>query len=161
LAIAWPHDTEHDTKYAVASLHDTAPAQPATTATLDQLLDRYLETLDVGRTTRRMYGRYLEKHVRPFVGRLNAGAVDAEVLDSLYAELRRCRIHCTDRRGTDHRTPREHGCDDRCRPHACRPLSSTTIRHIHSGRRAIVGPRRLPATPRTTFRQPTARVHHQ
>jgi integrase len=104
---------------------------PRTSATVDQMLDRYLETLDVGRTTHRMYTRYLEKHVRPFVGRLKAGAVDPEVLDSLYAELRRCRVHCTDRRGTDHRTPREHVCDERCRPHDCKPLSSTTIRHIH------------------------------
>ncbi len=104
---------------------------PRTNATLDQLLDRYLETLDVGRTTQRMYAKYLEKHVRPFIGRLKAGAVDAEALDSLYAELRRCRVHCTDRRGTDHRTPREHACDERSRAHTCQPLSSTTIRHIH------------------------------
>ena len=75
--------------------------------------------------------KYLEKHVRPFVGRLKAGAVGVEVLDSLYAELRRCRTHCTDGRGVDHRTPREHECDERCRPHRCNPLSSTTIRHIH------------------------------
>ena len=104
---------------------------PRTSATLDQLLDRYLETLDVGRTTHRMYAKYLEKHVRPFVGRLKAGAVDAEVLDSLYAELRRCRTHCTDRRGIDHRTPRGHVCDERCGPHTCRPLAAATIRHIH------------------------------
>lgn len=104
---------------------------PRTSATLDQLLDRYLETLDVGRTTHRMYAKYLEKHVRPFVGRLKAGAVDAEVLDSLYAELRRCRTHCTDRRGVDHRTPREHVCDERCGAHSCRPLAAATIRHIH------------------------------
>ncbi len=71
------------------------------------------------------------KHVRPFVGRLKAGAVGVEVLDSLYAELRRCRTHCTDGRGVDHRTPREHECDERCHPHRCNPLSSTTIRHIH------------------------------
>jgi len=57
---------------------------PRTDATLDQLLDRYLETVDVGRTTRWMYGKYLEKHIRSFVGRLKAGVVDAEVLDSLY-----------------------------------------------------------------------------
>ena len=88
---------------------------PRTSATLDQLLDRYLATLDVGRTTHRMYAKYLEKHVRPFVGRLKAGAVGVEVLDSLYAELRRCRIHCTDGRGVDHRTPRDHFCDSRCR----------------------------------------------
>jgi len=35
-----------------------------------------------------MYTKYLEKHVRPFVGHLKAGAVDTEVLDSLYRELR-------------------------------------------------------------------------
>ena len=104
---------------------------PRTNATVDQLLDRYLETLDVGRTTHRMYTGYLEKHVRPFIGRIKAAALDLETLDSLYAELRRCRDHCTDRRGVDHRTPREHACDERCRPHACKPLSGTTIRHIH------------------------------
>lgn len=104
---------------------------PTTNASLDQLLDRYLEMLDVGNGTRKMYVKYLEKHVRPFVGRLKAAAVDIEVLDSLYAELRRCRTHCTSAKGTDHRTPREHECDERCHPHACKGLSSTTIRHIH------------------------------
>ena len=104
---------------------------PRTAAKVDQLLDRYLEALDVGRTTHRMYTRYLEKHVRPFIGHMKAGAVDSEVLDSLYRELRRCRIHCTTKKGTDHRTPREHGCDDRCRPHQCLPLSPTTVRHVH------------------------------
>ena len=80
---------------------------PRTNATLDQLLDRYLETLDVGRTTHAMYTtKYLEKHVRPFVGRLKAGAVGVEVLDSLYAELRRCRtpLHRRPRRRPPHPT---------------------------------------------------------
>ncbi|ALE74390.1 hypothetical protein AD006_25335 [Pseudonocardia sp. EC080610-09] len=105
---------------------------PRTSATLDQLLDRYLETLDVGATTHRAYTRYLELHVRPFLGKTKAGAVGAEALDSLYAELRRCRDHC-DRagRGVDHRTRREHECDDRCHPHRCRSLAPATIRHIH------------------------------
>jgi integrase len=104
---------------------------PRTTTTVDQLLDRYLETLDVGPTTHRMYTRYLEKHVRPFIGRQKAGALDADALDSLYAELRRCQIHCRDRRTVDHRTPRPHECDERCRPHACKPLAASTIRQIH------------------------------
>lgn len=112
---------------------------PRTSATVDQLLDRYLVTLDVGRTTHRMYTRYLEKHVRPFVGRLKAGAVDTEVLDSLYRELRRCRTHCTDRKGVDHRTPREHECDERCRAHQCLPLSATTVRHVHFVLRGAFG----------------------
>jgi integrase len=105
---------------------------PRTSASVDQLLDRYLETLDVGRNTRRAYTGYLRKHVRPFVGHLKAGALDADALDSLYAELRRCRTHCDGRgRGIDHRTPRPHDCDDRCRSHACRPLANATIRDVH------------------------------
>lgn len=104
---------------------------PRTSATVTQLLDRYLEALDVGYSTQRMYTRYLELHVRPFIGHMKAGAVDSEVLDSLYREMRRCRTHCTTKKGTDHRTPREHECDERCRPHACSPLSPTTVRHVH------------------------------
>jgi len=105
---------------------------PRTSASVDQLLDRCLETLDVGRNTRRAYTGYLRKHVRPFVGHLKAGALDVDALDSLYAELRRCRTHCDGRgRGTDHRTPRPHDCDDRCRSHACRPLANATIRDVH------------------------------
>jgi hypothetical protein len=53
-----------------------------------------------------MYAKYLQKHVRPFVGKQRAGAVGVEVLDSLYAELRRCRVHCTGKGGLDHRTLR-------------------------------------------------------
>jgi hypothetical protein len=40
---------------------------PRTSATLDQLLDRYLEALDVGISTKQMYTKYLEKHVCPFL----------------------------------------------------------------------------------------------
>lgn len=104
---------------------------PRTATTVDQLLDKYLDTLDVGVTTHRMYTRYLEKHVRPFIGRQKAGALDADALDSLYAELRRCQTHCVGRGLIDHRTPRPHACDERCRPHRCRPLSASTIRQIH------------------------------
>ncbi|MFC5209872.1 hypothetical protein ACFPM0_25365 [Pseudonocardia sulfidoxydans] len=74
----------------------------------------------------------VRRQARPAVhGDRKVGSVDADVLDSLYAELRRCREHCTTRRGTDHRTPRPHDCDDRCRPHKCRPLGNATIRKIH------------------------------
>lgn len=83
------------------------------------------------RSTHRMYTDYRRKHVRPFIGHPRAGAVDNDVLDSLYRELRRCRTHCTDRKSTDHRTPLEHECDERCRPHQCLPLSSTMVRHVH------------------------------
>ena len=61
---------------------------PRTTATIDQLLDRYLD----------------EHHG----GKRKVGDLDADILDSLYAELRRCREHCTSRRQVDHRTPLPH-----------------------------------------------------
>jgi hypothetical protein len=132
--LAGPHaaaEAEKAVRRLAAQVDDRR--HPTTNASLDQLLDRYLETLDVGDGSRKMYAKYLEKHVRPFVGRQEAGAVDEEVLDSLYAELLRCRIRCTSKRGlVDHRTPRPHECDERCRPHSCNGLSSTTIRHIRA-----------------------------
>jgi integrase len=104
---------------------------PRTSATVDQLLDRYLDQHQGGKSTVTGYREYVDKHLRPFIGTTKVGEVDADTLDSLYAELRRCRDHCTDRRQVDHRTPRPHDCDERCRPHRCRPLGNATIRKIH------------------------------
>ncbi|WP_433784606.1 tyrosine-type recombinase/integrase [Actinomycetospora sp. CA-101289] len=104
---------------------------PRTTATVNQLLDRYLDQHTGGRRTVEGYREYVDKHVRPFIGMSKVGSIDAEILDSLYAEMRRCREHCRDRRGVDHRTSYPHECDARCRPHRCRPLGAATIRKIH------------------------------
>jgi integrase len=106
--------------------------QPRTSATVNQLLDRHLETLDVERKTRRTYVSYLDNHVRPFVGQLKVCSLDAEGIDSLTAEIRRCRRHCSGRaRGlVDHRTPRPHECDERCRPHTCKGLGTSATRQI-------------------------------
>src|SRR3954451_4854739 len=63
---------------------------PRTRATLDQLLDRYLEVVELERSTRRTYEGYLERHVRPALGKLALGKVDGEILDSFYAHPGRC-----------------------------------------------------------------------
>ncbi|WP_328303811.1 site-specific integrase [Actinomycetospora sp. NBC_00405] len=119
-------------RYVSASSPTSARgATPRTTATVNQLLDRYLDQHTGGRRTVEGYREYVDKHVRPFIGSSKAGAIDAEILDSLYAEMRRCREHCRDRRGVDHRTTHLHECDVRCRPHRCRPLGAATIRKIH------------------------------
>lgn len=104
---------------------------PRTVSTVNQLLDRHLEMLDVERSTLLNYQSQLRLHVRPFIGAEKVGAIDATILDSLYAELRRCRTHCTNPRRMDHRTDRPHECDGRCGPHRCRPLSASSIRQIH------------------------------
>ena len=104
---------------------------PRTNATVNQLLDRYLDMHTGGASTVSGYRGYIDKHVRPFIGSIKVGALDAEILDSLYAELRRCRDHCTGRRKVQHRTAGRHECDERCRPHQCNPLGNATIRKVH------------------------------
>ncbi len=104
---------------------------PRTTATIDQLLDRYLDQHQGGKRTVTGYREYVDKHVRPFIGKRKIGDIDADILDSLYAEMRRCRDHCTSGHQVDHRTSWPHDCDARCSPHTCKPLGNATIRKIH------------------------------
>lgn len=81
--------------------------------------------------TLRLYRGYVRNHISPFLGKIKVGALDADTLDAFYAELRRCRHHCSKRPFIQHRTSGEHDCDERCAPHRCRPLGPTTIRHMH------------------------------
>jgi hypothetical protein len=118
---------------------------PRTKATVNQRLDRYLAVVELEESTRRTYVGYPDVHVRPMLGALPLIKLNGEVLDTFYAELRRCRVHC-DRRGkdVDRRTKAEHECDARCRPHVCRPLAASTVRQTHwilSGamERAVLG----------------------
>jgi integrase len=104
---------------------------PRTMATVDQLLDRYLDQHQGGKRTVTGYREYVDKHVRPFIGKRKVSDLDADILDSLYAEMRRCRDHCAHRKQIDHRTPLAHECDHRCGPHRCKPLGNATIRKIH------------------------------
>lgn len=103
---------------------------PKTSATIAQLLERHLREARLARKTVRTYRDLVDKHVLPFLGKEKVGSIDADVLDSLYAELDRCRGHCLGAKQVDHRTSREHECDKRCRPHECRPLAASSIRQI-------------------------------
>jgi integrase len=105
---------------------------PRTKATVNQLLDRYLEVVDLDESTRSTYVGYLDRHVRPVLGNLLLSKVDGEMLDTLYGQLRRCRARCSGRnRAIDHRTTVKHECDERCHPHVCRPMASGSVRQIH------------------------------
>ncbi|MFV2102573.1 hypothetical protein [Micromonospora sp. LOL_024] len=102
---------------------------PCTRATVDQLLDRWLEVLDVEMSTRQGYVRKLNKHVRPLLGKLPVGRLDAETLESFYAVLRKCRDHSGGaRKAIEHRKAGLHDCTDKCRPHECKPLAPASIR---------------------------------
>jgi hypothetical protein len=104
---------------------------PRTRATLDQLLDRWLEVVELEATTRMGYQNKLRKHVRPVLGKLPVGRIEAETLESFYAGLRRCRDWCGGRRYVEHRTSADHTCNAKCRPHTCKPLAASTVRQIH------------------------------
>ncbi|MGZ3140943.1 tyrosine-type recombinase/integrase [Lentzea chajnantorensis] len=105
---------------------------PKTKATVNQLMDRYLELLDVDDTTRISYEGYIRNHVRPLLGKHKlTKLLDGETLDSFYATLRRCRKHCDGNPYFEHKTDGEHTCDRRCKPHKCNPLATSSIRQIH------------------------------
>lgn len=104
---------------------------PRTSATINQLLERYLEQFAGSPNTLELYRSHVRNHISPCLGHLRVGQLDAEMLDAFYSELRRCRVRCTGRRSIDHRAQGPHECTATCRPHVCRPLASTTIRHIH------------------------------
>jgi integrase/DNA-binding transcriptional regulator YhcF (GntR family) len=104
---------------------------PRTKATVDQLMDRYLELVDVDVNTRKGYERWTRNHIRPLLGKSPVGKLNGETLDSFYSTLRTCRVHCGGRKFIEHRTGGKHECDERCGPHKCRPLSTSSIRQVH------------------------------
>jgi len=55
---------------------------PRTTATVNQLIHRWLEVVDVEASTRRGYERKIRKHIRPLLGGLQVGRLDVEALES-------------------------------------------------------------------------------
>ncbi|HEX4361410.1 MAG TPA: tyrosine-type recombinase/integrase [Pseudonocardia sp.] len=79
---------------------------PRTSSTVTQLLRRYLDQWAGERTTLKNYRRYVGNHVELLIGHVKVGTLDADMLDSFYAELRRCRVHCSGKaRGqVDHRS---------------------------------------------------------
>ncbi|HXV93499.1 MAG TPA: site-specific integrase, partial [Pseudonocardia sp.] len=151
-------ETEREAEKALTRLLNQVDERrsPRTEATVNQLLDRWLDVLDVERTTRIGYVGKIEKHIRPTLGRLPVGRVKVETIEALYAQLRRCRDHCRGERFVQHRTDGEHVCDEHsarrrcarvesgdpsaecrwcaraCGPHRCTPLAAGSIRVVHA-----------------------------
>jgi integrase len=90
---------------------------PRTKATVKQLLDRWLEVVELETTTRNSVVGRLNRNVRPVLGPVSVSRLDAETLESFYAQLRRCRERCGGGRQTGH---------------TCRPLAPATVRLIHA-----------------------------
>jgi integrase len=96
------------------------------------LPDHYLEVIKMEPTTRQGYVGKIDKHIRPTIGAVQVGRLDAESLERLDAQLRKCREHCHGRKYVQHRTDTPRTCDPRCGPHLCTPLSAASVRVVHS-----------------------------
>jgi len=137
-------DAEKEAEKARTRLLNQVDEQrnPRTRATVNQLLDRHFELLRVEPNTLVSYEAIARVHIRPLLGTLAVSKLNGEVLDSFYRQLRSCRAHCGGRAYIEHRTAEEHDCDERCKPHACRPLADGSLRKVHAilsgaGKRAV------------------------
>lgn len=91
-------ETQHEAHKVLTKLLNQVDERrnPRTNATVSQLLDRWLDVIEVGRKTRNGYLWQIERRIRPTIGRPPVARLDAEMIDSFYAGLRRCRDHCED-----------------------------------------------------------------
>ena len=94
-----------------------AQRHPRSDITVDQALAQWLEVADHQATTRERYDDLIRLYLAPSLGSMRASAVDAQLLERLYARLLRCRELCPGR-------PRP--------GHTCRPLAANTVRKLHS-----------------------------
>lgn len=96
---------------------------PRTGTTFGELLDQWMEVSTHEESTRERYADLIRLYLRPAFGAVPAGKLDAELLELLYARLRRCRDLCTGRPKAGH---------------TCRPLAANSIRKVHFIARAAL-----------------------
>jgi integrase len=123
----------------------------STRATLGYVLDAWLENHEGEQTTLDSYRGYVERTIRPSLGDVPVVNLTARMLETFYAQLRRCRARCNGKPYVEHRADGEHECRVvrhkrvrahdcaalgcrvvECRPHECTPLSGSTVRQIHA-----------------------------
>jgi integrase len=106
-----------------------------TNVTLRVLLAEWLDSHQVEPSTRTAYRTLIDRFIAPALGDQTLPALAKQgprPYEKFYAELRVCRRRCHGRSFVEHRTPRAHECDERCAPHVCRPLATSSIRQCHA-----------------------------
>jgi integrase len=104
------------------------------TVSFGYVIDEWLRTADIETSTRDGYVGYIDRVIRPVFGGTPASKIGVRDLESLYAELRRCRKRCDGKPSIEkHATEDEHVCAKaKCRVHVCDPMAQSTVRQIHS-----------------------------
>jgi len=106
-----------------------------TNVALRYLLDEWLSSHQVEPTTRATYALLSKHYIAPAIGDYTLtklAQLGTRPYERLYAELGVCRRRCHGRTFVEHRTPRRHECDERCKPHKCTPLAASSIRQCHA-----------------------------
>ena len=130
-----------------------------TKTSLGAAIDAWLEVHDADANTLAGYETHARLYVKPALGDVAVGKVTAQMLEELYARLRRCRALCAGRRFVEHRVDGPHECrvvkhrrppgrmpgggypphdcvakrctTIECKPHDCAPLSPAAVRQVH------------------------------
>jgi len=106
-----------------------------TNVTLRVVLAEWLAGHQVEPSTRDSYALLIDKFILPALGDqtlLALAKLGPRPYERLYAELRACRRRCAGKPFIEHRTPRQHVCDERCAVHVCRPLAASSVRQCHA-----------------------------
>jgi integrase len=107
---------------------------PQSSVSFSHALDEWLRTAELEASTRKTYVGYVNRTIRPALGKVPVRKLNARTLESLYAELRRCRARC-DRKPymEKHAADGAHDCvTSDCKPHVCKPMANSTVRQIHA-----------------------------
>ena len=97
---------------------------PKSSITVTTAVEQWMEVADLEVTTRERYEDLIRLYIVPTFGDLQAGRLDAELLERFYARLHRCKTLCGSRPS---------------RGHTCTPLSTSTTRKIHYVLRGALG----------------------
>jgi integrase len=132
----------------------------ATRATLSYTIDAWLELHEIEESTLDNYRSYVDRVIKPALGDVPISKLNAQALESFYAQLRKCSERCNGRPFIEHRENGPHECRTvrhrrkpgrpsakslaehdcelagctvvECKPHVCKPFSRSTVRQIHA-----------------------------
>ncbi len=107
--------------------------QPSSVVSLVHVIDEWLRVSEHEDSTRETYVGYIDRTIKPALGTMAIAKLSVRHLETLYAELRRCRIRCDRKPYVEHRAKGDHDCGDaKCKPHVCKPMAASTVRQIHA-----------------------------
>lgn len=132
----------------------------ATRATLDYVIENWLEGHEGEETTLDSYRGYFDRSIRPKLGDVPVSELRTRTIEQFYNKLRKCSVICDGQPLVDHRTSRPHECrlvkhrrrpgrpaasDSvehdcaaagctviECKPHVCKPMGQSSVRQIHA-----------------------------